>query len=73
MKREQVYYVVSTEIGAGLTSVSIGLVRALDREGMRVAFYKPVHQPETKSSSGDVHSVGSESDSEDDFEDVQER
>ncbi len=30
--------------GAGLTSVSLGVVRALQREGLRVAFCKPVEQ-----------------------------
>ena len=29
---------------AGLTSTSIGLVRALDRMGIRVAFFKPISQ-----------------------------
>ena len=29
---------------AGLTSISIGLVRALDREGVRVGFFKPIGQ-----------------------------
>jgi 2-phospho-L-lactate transferase len=29
----------------GLTSVCLGLVRALDREGRRVAFHKPIRQP----------------------------
>ena len=28
-----------------MTTVSLGLVRALDRAGLRVAFYKPVRQP----------------------------
>ena len=29
----------------GLTSVALGLVRALDRRGMRVGFFKPIGQP----------------------------
>ncbi|MBK8429754.1 MAG: AAA family ATPase [Chloroflexi bacterium] len=29
----------------GLTSVTIGLVRALDRVGLRVHFFKPIGQP----------------------------
>lgn len=31
--------------GVGLTSVSLGLLRALDRRGVRVGFVKPVAQP----------------------------
>ena len=49
MARTHVFYVSSTGPGVGLTSVSLGLVRALDREGRRVAFHKPVRQP------GDEH------------------
>ncbi len=37
-------FIAPTELGAGLTSVCLGLVRALDRVGVRVAFYKPVGQ-----------------------------
>ncbi|GAV19660.1 phosphate acetyltransferase [Mariprofundus micogutta] len=38
------FLLVSTGSGAGLTTVSLGLVRALDRLGIRAAFYKPVAQ-----------------------------
>ena len=31
--------------GSGLTSISLGLFRALDNHGIRVAFYKPIGQP----------------------------
>ena len=31
--------------GCGLTSLSLGLFRALDNHGIRVAFYKPIGQP----------------------------
>jgi len=31
--------------GAGLTTIAMGVVRALDRTGLRVAFYKPIRQP----------------------------
>lgn len=31
--------------GAGLTTVALALVRALDRQGLRLGFYKPVRQP----------------------------
>ena len=33
----------------GLTSVALGLVRALDNRGVRVAFCKPIGQPLAKS------------------------
>jgi len=39
-----VFFLVSTGAGAGLTTVSLGMVRALDRLGIRTAFYKPVAQ-----------------------------
>ncbi|MCB0116634.1 MAG: AAA family ATPase, partial [Caldilineaceae bacterium] len=38
-------FVAPTGTGVGLTSVSLGLVRALDRVGLRVGFYKPIAQP----------------------------
>lgn len=37
-------FVASTELQSGLTSVSMGLVRALDGVGVRVGFFKPVAQ-----------------------------
>jgi phosphate acetyltransferase len=40
-----VFYLVSTAPGVGLTSVSLGLVQALDREGIDVGFFKPFQQP----------------------------
>lgn len=40
-----VFYLVSTAPGVGLTSVSLGLVQALDRQGMDVGFFKPFQQP----------------------------
>jgi phosphate acetyltransferase len=39
------FFIAPTAVGSGLTSVSIGLVRALDRIGLRVAFCKPIGQP----------------------------
>ncbi|KAL7570981.1 hypothetical protein ACA910_002605 [Epithemia clementina (nom. ined.)] len=69
--KQQVFYLVSTELGAGLTSVSLGLVRALDREGIRVAFYKPIHQPENILDPSSGH--GNDSDSDDGSQDQQER
>lgn len=38
------FYVVPTTSGTGLTSVCLGLVRALDQLGVRVAFFKPIAQ-----------------------------
>ena len=38
------FLLVSTGAGAGLTTVSLGMVRALDRIGIRAGFYKPVAQ-----------------------------
>ena len=31
--------------GVGVTSISLGLVRAFAREGVKVSFFKPVAQP----------------------------
>jgi phosphate acetyltransferase len=39
-----VLYLVPSGHGVGLTSVALGLVRALDRRGVRVAFFKPIGQ-----------------------------
>uniref|UniRef100_UPI0030DB997A AAA family ATPase n=1 Tax=uncultured Marinobacter sp. TaxID=187379 RepID=UPI0030DB997A len=38
-------FIAPTEIDSGLTSICLGLLRALDRVGVRVGFYKPVSQP----------------------------
>ena len=38
------YFVAATGTGTGLTSVCLGLVRALDQLGVRVAFAKPIAQ-----------------------------
>ncbi len=48
------FYVAPTHYGVGLTSVSLGLVRALDKLGCRVSFFKPIAQTEI---SGPEHSV----------------
>ncbi|HEX2669697.1 MAG TPA: AAA family ATPase, partial [Polyangiaceae bacterium] len=37
-------YLVPSGGGVGLTSVALGLVRALDNRGTRVAFFKPIAQ-----------------------------
>ncbi len=38
-------FIAPTELDSGLTSVCLGLLRALDRVGVRVGYYKPVSQP----------------------------
>jgi phosphate acetyltransferase len=38
-------YLVPSGTGVGLTSLALGLVRALDNRGVRVAFFKPIGQP----------------------------
>lgn len=45
MKSTHVFYLAPTGPGVGLTSITVGLVRALDRVGLRVHFYKPIGQP----------------------------
>lgn len=39
-----VFYIAPTSYGAGLTSIALGLVHALDKLGLRVGFLKPVAQ-----------------------------
>ncbi len=50
-----IFYVAPTHNGVGLTSVSLGLVRALDKLGCRVRFFKPIAQ--TKLGQTTEHSV----------------
>ena len=45
------FFLAPAGTGAGLTTVSLGLVNALDRHGVRVAFFKPISQ-RTDSASG---------------------
>lgn len=45
MSRTHSFYVVPTGPGVGLTSVCLGLVHALQREGLNVGFFKPIRQP----------------------------
>ncbi len=40
----QIFYLAPVNADAGLTSVSLGLVRSLEREGFKVGFVKPVAQ-----------------------------
>ncbi|UTW06916.1 phosphate acetyltransferase [Pseudomonas benzenivorans] len=39
------FFIAPTGFGVGLTSVSLGLVGALQRAGLRVGFFKPIAQP----------------------------
>jgi len=39
-----VFLLVSTGAGTGLTTVSLGMIRALDRLGIRAGFFKPIAQ-----------------------------
>uniref|UniRef100_UPI002148C0C7 phosphate acetyltransferase n=1 Tax=Endozoicomonas sp. SESOKO3 TaxID=2828744 RepID=UPI002148C0C7 len=41
------FFLAPTRYGVGLTSVSLGLVRALDTLGLRVKFFKPIAQLHT--------------------------
>lgn len=39
------FFVAPTGFGVGLTSISLGLIRSLERTGLRVHFLKPIAQP----------------------------
>ena len=41
----QTFFIAPTDFGVGLTSISLGLVRTLERAGLKVGFFKPVAQP----------------------------
>ena len=43
----QIFYLIPTRQNVGLTSVALGLVRALQRQGFRVGFVKPVAEDDT--------------------------
>ncbi len=45
MPQAHALLVAPTGPGVGLTSVSLGLVRALERRGLKVGFVKPIRQP----------------------------
>jgi len=45
MRERHVFYLVPAVPNVGLTTVSLGLVRALDREKVAVGFFKPIRQP----------------------------
>ncbi|WP_191603324.1 phosphate acetyltransferase [Marinomonas algicola] len=44
---------VPTGPGVGLTSVSVGLVRALEQQGLKASFFKPISQPHPSDSGPD--------------------
>src|SRR5690606_20915762 len=39
------FFIAPTGFGVGLTSISLGLVRTLQRAGLKVGFFKPIAQP----------------------------
>lgn len=39
------FFIAPTGFGVGLTSISLGLVGALERSGLKVGFFKPIAQP----------------------------
>lgn len=41
----QTFFIAPTDFGVGLTSISLGLIRTLERAGLKVGFFKPVAQP----------------------------
>ncbi|MEM7700168.1 MAG: AAA family ATPase [Verrucomicrobiota bacterium] len=41
---KHVYFLAASSAGSGLTSVALGVFRALDRRGIRVGFAKPIGQ-----------------------------
>nr|WP_158162921.1 phosphate acetyltransferase [Vibrio mimicus] len=43
--------------GVGLTSVSMGLLRSMERKGVSVSFYKPIAQPRTGNNQPDLTST----------------
>ncbi|MCJ2377281.1 phosphate acetyltransferase [Vibrio sp. ZSDZ34] len=55
---------VPTSAGVGLTSVSMGVLRAMERKGVNVSFYKPIAQPRHGGDQPDLTStiIGNSSD-----------
>jgi len=49
-------FIAPTGLGSGLTSICLGLVRALDSVGVRVGFYKPVAQSGDNETDGQTDS-----------------
>ncbi|EGU45253.1 MULTISPECIES: phosphate acetyltransferase [Vibrio] len=55
---------IPTSAGVGLTSASMGVLRAMERKGVKVSFYKPISQPRSGGDQPDLTStiVGTNSD-----------
>jgi phosphate acetyltransferase len=51
---QRIFYLVPVSRDAGLTSMALGLVRALQLAGVRVGFVKPVAQPEASPGDRDL-------------------
>jgi phosphate acetyltransferase len=45
MNLRSTLFIAPSGANVGLTSIALGLVRALDSRGMRVGFFKPIGQP----------------------------
>jgi len=52
--RHRIFYLVPVSREAGLTSVTLGLVRAMQLAGVRVGYVKPIVQPEVRSGDLDL-------------------
>ena len=48
-------FVAPTRNGVGLSSTALGLVRALERQGLKVAFFKPIAQTHEPAADDSVH------------------
>ncbi|EGU55948.1 phosphate acetyltransferase [Vibrio nigripulchritudo ATCC 27043] len=48
---------IPTSAGVGLTSVSMGVLRAMERKGVKVSFYKPIAQPRSGGDQPDLTST----------------
>ncbi|BDP40042.1 phosphate acetyltransferase [Deinococcus aetherius] len=48
-------FVAPTRNGVGLTSTALGLARALERQGLKVAFLKPIAQTHERATDDSVH------------------
>ena len=48
---------IPASAGVGLTSVSMGILRAMERKGVKVSFYKPICQPRSGGDQPDLTST----------------
>jgi AAA domain len=44
LRMKHAFFLAPAGRGQGLTTVALGVVEALDRRGVRVAFYKPIDE-----------------------------